>query len=208
MRKALVVVAAVVASAVACGAFELSELGIRGSLNLRPLRNEGRVRWIVSVGVYARAVLNDAWSTRAAVGLLPTSLSPYGQIGLARTLTDFAWLEADLTLDSMPDVGPAASVRFGGRFVTKIEPSIRLEISSLSFHWSWPMLNAQLGDAFSFRPNLTLHGTLFTPAGGLIGQAATITVMERPSGSDPPAVSLGGGLILAGELAFSVGAVP
>ncbi len=208
MRKVIAGVGLVLLIAFCCGAFELTEVGFRVDLDLMPLRVQGQVQLLASIGAYIEADLESVWGMRAGIGLGLENVSPYASIGLMRSVADQTNLIGDLTFQLVPRLGLLSTIHAGVRYRALLEPLGRWSIESLPFRWILYARSGSLSFAFNFLPTFTVNGTLLLAEGGLFGQSVAVALQQISGINQSPLFSLGGGWIVSGRLTTTVGFIP
>lgn len=205
MRRGLVLTAILIGLAVACTAAELTEFGFQLNLSLQPFREEGNVRWWITVGAYGRITLDEEWRLRFVAGSGITAFAPFADVGLVRVYTPHLMVEGDLLLQSIPRRGLTATALVGGRYMSNSLAETRIELASFPLGWRLTSHGSELRGDFFLSGNLTVDFTIGSPDAGLIGQALALSVLRKPSGSEPPVIPLGGDWLLATQLITHIG---
>jgi len=208
MRKLSIALLLLISFAVSGASLTLTEVGFRLDLALNPFRIDGRAKWDITVGAYARIKIDDQWSARLSVGSRVDQFYPFADIGVDRTIIPHLFAEGVLSIRSLPRRGLSTSAFVGGRYIPDVGADGRVEIASLPFGWILTGYAGELHGQFFLQPNLTLDGTLISPQGGMIGQGITLSVVSRPAGAGEPLLTIGGDYAISGSLATHIGFAP
>jgi hypothetical protein len=188
-------------------AAELTEVGVRVDLSMRPLRESGAVLWDAALGAYATFSLNESWEARILAGFDVGQTGPFFGASLLRAIAPYALLEGNALLQWGRRTGFLTVVTAGGRVLPDVGPSHRLSIGILPLAWTLTGTHNPVGTAFTLGPSLTVDaGTLLNSA-TLFGEAITLHLHPLPAGPARPVWPIGG-FALSLRLTTHVGYVP
>jgi len=205
MRKALLVLLAVVFVAISAYAIELAEVGLQIEIGLRPFTFGGSPRWDFQIGAYARLTLSDQYSARVIAGTGVTPFSPFFDIFLARPMTDEWTLEGELTLVIIPARSVSASAHVGTRLTIGEPPAERWELASFPLGWRLEAKDGAIRGAFLLSGNLLLDLTLASPGPLLIGQGVRFHIAREAWSDAPSVLSIGSGWAMGFDLMTHIG---